>query len=109
MDAATSAVWITGAGGLIGSHLARLAARALPGRRILPIARPDLDLTDTGAVARRFQQDQPGIVLHCAALSRSPACQADPARARTERRGPPAADPPVGGTPLRLLLHRPRV
>ncbi|MBX3732076.1 MAG: SDR family oxidoreductase [Verrucomicrobiae bacterium] len=82
MDAATSAVWITGAGGLIGSHLARLAARALPGRRILPLARPDLDLTDTGAVARRFQQDQPGIVLHCAALSRSPACQADPARAR---------------------------
>jgi len=78
----SSPVWITGAGGLIGSHLARLAGRILPGRTVIPLRHAELELEDAGDVAARFTRERPGIILHCAALSRSPACQADPARAR---------------------------
>lgn len=74
--------WITGARGLIGYHLAQQAPAALPGWRIIPLGRDDLDLLDSRAVASRFAADQPGIMLHCAALSRSPACQENPALAR---------------------------
>ncbi len=74
--------WITGAAGLIGSCLARLAARhALP-FKIIPLARADLDLTDFAAVERRFLAERPGLVIHCAALSKTPDCQAHPALAR---------------------------
>jgi dTDP-4-dehydrorhamnose reductase len=74
--------WITGAGGLIGSHLARLAPQCAPGWRVVPLTRADLDLTDADATQARFHREQPQIIIHCAALSRSPACQADPALAR---------------------------
>lgn len=77
-----SAVWITGAGGLIGSHLAALAATVLPGHPALPLRHADLELEDAAAVRRRFEKERPGVILHCAALSRSPACQGDPERAR---------------------------
>jgi dTDP-4-dehydrorhamnose reductase len=40
-----------------------------------------MDLTNPAAVAARFRADAPAAVIHCAALSRSPACQADPALA----------------------------
>jgi len=82
MEPPASPVWITGAGGLIGSHLARLAGQILPGRPVVPLRHSDLELEDSAAVAARFAREQPDVILHCAALSRSPACQADPARAR---------------------------
>lgn len=72
-------IWITGANGLIGSHLVRSAAQSLTVR---PLTRPDLDLIDSAAVRRAFQHDQPRLIIHCAAISKSPACQADPALAR---------------------------
>ena len=75
-------VWITGAGGLIGSCLARLAAQYAPQFAVIPLARADLDLTDFDAVGRRFRAERPQLVIHCAAMSRSPDCQAHPARAR---------------------------
>jgi dTDP-4-dehydrorhamnose reductase len=75
--------WITGAGGLIGSYLVRLAAQHAPQFKIIPLARADLDLTDVGAVERRFRAERPGLVIHCAAMSKSPDCQANPALART--------------------------
>ena len=80
--------WITGANGLIGSHLARTAFTHPPTHSltspltIRALTRRDLDLTDFPAVRRAFQQDQPQLIIHCAAISKSTACQADPALAR---------------------------
>jgi dTDP-4-dehydrorhamnose reductase len=41
-----------------------------------------LDLTDFAAVRQEFQRQRPRLVIHCAALSKSPECQANPALAR---------------------------
>jgi len=75
-------VWITGAGGLIGNWLVRLAPEHADGAEIIPLTRKDLELTDTSAVRRRFERERPSLVIHCAALSKSPECQANPALAR---------------------------
>ena len=75
------AIWITGAGGLIGHDLV-LAAPAEARPALVPLTRTRLDLTDASAVRSALQRDRPRLVFHCAALSRSPACQADPAGAR---------------------------
>jgi dTDP-4-dehydrorhamnose reductase len=48
---------------------------------VLGLTRVQLDLTDLPAVSRRFAEDRPQLVIHCAALSKSPECQADPAGA----------------------------
>jgi dTDP-4-dehydrorhamnose reductase len=74
--------WITGAGGLIGSYLVDLAGKFAPAFQVIPLTRTDLDLTDFAAVERRFRGDSPRLVIHCAAMSKSPACQAQPALAR---------------------------
>lgn len=75
--------WITGANGLIGSHLARTAARFAPGWQVIPLTRQRLELTDLAAVTRVFTAQKPALVIHCAALSRSAACQTDPGLAET--------------------------
>lgn len=72
--------WITGAGGLIGSHL---VSTAPAGWQVRGLTRDALDLTSFSAVERAFRQDAPALVIHCAALSRSPACQENPPLART--------------------------
>ena len=89
--------WITGAGGLIGSYLERTA----PARwRARPLTRQILDLTDKTALEQLFRKDQPALVLHCAALSKSVACEKDPPLARelnvevTQRLAALAADIP---------------
>ncbi len=74
--------WITGAAGLIGNYLLQLAPRCTPGWRVIGLTRADLDLTDFAALRRRFQADRPALVIHCAALSRTPECEARPALAR---------------------------
>lgn len=74
--------WVTGAAGLIGNYLVQLAPRYAPGWRVVGLTRADLDLCDTPAVRRRFAAERPALVIHCAALSRSPACEANPALAR---------------------------
>lgn len=71
-------VWITGAGGLMGSHLARSATDFAPGWQIAVLTRERLELTDFQAVARAFTAQRPSLVIHCAALSRGAACQANP-------------------------------
>jgi len=70
--------WITGAGGLIGNHLARIAPKVAPEWEILGLTRAELDLSDFDAVRAAFRRQRPHLVIHCAALSRSPVCQADP-------------------------------
>ena len=75
-------VWVTGAGGLIGRYLVEGAAEGAPGVRTLGLTREQLDLTDFAAVRSQFRRQQPRLIIHCAALSRGPECQANPALAR---------------------------
>ncbi len=70
--------WVTGAAGLIGNYLLQLAPRYAPGWRVRGLTRADLDLTDFAALRRRLSTERPALVIHCAALSRSPACEANP-------------------------------
>jgi dTDP-4-dehydrorhamnose reductase len=73
--------WVTGANGLIGSHLIHLAKSCAPDWRLIPVVRAGFGLTDYPTVVRAFQKDRPRLIIHCAALSRSPDCQANPQRA----------------------------
>jgi dTDP-4-dehydrorhamnose reductase len=75
-------IWITGAGGLIGNYLVQSAPALAPGATIIGLTRAVLELTDAAAVRAAFQRQNPQLVIHCAALSQSPACEADPALAR---------------------------
>jgi len=75
-------VWITGAGGLIGSHLAKSAKQFTRGWKFLPLTREKLDLSDFAAVDRLFAAQPPALIIHCAGLSRTAACQADPVLAK---------------------------
>ena len=67
--------WITGANGLIGSHLVRAASRGWSARGL---TRADLELTDFSAVRATFARERPKLIIHCAALSRTPACEGNP-------------------------------
>lgn len=75
-------VWITGAGGLIGSYLARSAPRFVPGARVTALTRERLDLMDASAMRAEFRRQNPQLLIHCAALSKSPECEANPPLAR---------------------------
>lgn len=66
---------------MIGNALMTSAWRA-PGWEAVGLDRAALDLTDEQAVSRRFAADRPDAVIHCAAMSRSPACQREPKLAR---------------------------
>lgn len=74
--------WITGAGGLIGSHLWRSLPAAWPGWTARGLTRADLELTDFTAVQAAFHHDQPALIVHCAALTSTALCEQDPTRAR---------------------------
>lgn len=75
-------VWITGAGGLIGNYLVQTAPLCATSWRVAPITRAQFDLADFPAVRQAFRRQRPQLVIHCAALSRSPECQANPSSAR---------------------------
>ena len=74
--------WVTGAGGLIGRYLAETKTAGAEQFQIIPLTRTMLDLTDFAAVENRFRAEQPTLVIHCAAMSKSPDCQANPSLAR---------------------------
>ncbi len=74
--------WITGAGGLIGSHLVREAAARNLSWQVIAPTRQQLDLADFNKVREAFSRQRPGLVIHCAAMSRPTDCQAAPARAK---------------------------
>ena len=82
MNSSRPTAWITGAGGLIGNYLVQSAETCASEWEIVPLSRAHLELADFTAVRRTFQSRRPRLVIHCAALSRSPACQADPPLAR---------------------------
>lgn len=52
------------------------------GWRAVGLDRRALELTDFAAVEARFARDRPDALMHCAALSKSVACERDPALAR---------------------------
>ena len=74
--------WTTGAAGLIGNYLVQTAPQFAPGWTVQGLTRAQLDLLDFDAVRRAFQEQRPQLVIHCAAVSRSPAAQANPDLAR---------------------------
>lgn len=74
--------WITGAGGLIGSHLLRAAPLYAPRWQVVGLNRAQLELTDRDAVRRRFDAERPALIIHCAAISRSTTCETEPGLAR---------------------------
>lgn len=65
---------------MIGGYLARTAAQS--GRSARALTRSSLDILDFAAVRRLFRRDKPQWIIHCAALSQSPACQQNPQLAR---------------------------
>jgi dTDP-4-dehydrorhamnose reductase len=75
-------VWITGARGLIGNCLVQSATRLAPDWQVIGLTRAQLDVTDFNAVRGQFRARKPRLIIHCAALSRSPACQENPSLAR---------------------------
>jgi dTDP-4-dehydrorhamnose reductase len=75
-------IWITGAGGLIGNYLVQLARKHAPGIQPRGLTRATLELTDFAAVELAFKTEKPAGIIHCAALSRTPECQARPDFAR---------------------------
>jgi dTDP-4-dehydrorhamnose reductase len=70
--------WITGAGGLVGSYLVRTAARWAPDWDVRGLTRQEVDLTDERAVRRLWLEQQPVLVIHCAAISRPAVCEQNP-------------------------------
>jgi len=80
--ASKSLAWITGAAGLIGNYLVSSAPRFTPDRKVRALTRTDLDLLDFAAVRRLFADQSPALIIHCAAMSRSPECQGKPQLAR---------------------------
>src|SRR6266704_3911088 len=75
-------IWVTGAGGLIGNYLVQTAPRYAPDSRVIGLTRAQLDVTDFNAVREQFHARKPQLIVHCAALSRSPASQENPSLAR---------------------------
>jgi dTDP-4-dehydrorhamnose reductase len=71
-------VWLTGANGLIGSHLVQTAPQLAPNFRLRPLARADFDLLDFAAVEREFKKDKPQLVIHCAAITNVADAQKNP-------------------------------
>lgn len=70
--------WVTGAGGLIGNHLVQSAPQFASNWSVKGLTHAQLDLLDFDLVRREFATRQPRLIIHCAAMSRSPDCQANP-------------------------------
>ncbi len=77
-----STVWITGAGGLIGSHLVKSAPLCAPDFNVVALTRRQFDLADFPALCRSFERYQPRLIIHCAAVSKSTVCEQNPALAK---------------------------
>lgn len=74
-----STAWITGAGGLIGTQIVRAVPQQWTARGL---TRADFDLTDFAAVRAAFEQERPQLIIHCAAMSKTGACEVSPELAR---------------------------
>lgn len=77
-----SIIWITGAGGLIGNYLVQTAPLFGISFQPIGLTRASLYLLDFAAVRAAFAAQRPAAIIHCAAMSKSPDCQANPTLAR---------------------------
>lgn len=71
-------VWITGAGGLIGSYLIKTTPAKWTSR---PLMRTDVNLLEFDRVNLLMHFEKPAAIVHCAAISKNPQCDANPALA----------------------------
>ncbi|MGH9943388.1 MAG: dTDP-4-dehydrorhamnose reductase [Pyrinomonadaceae bacterium] len=71
-------ILITGAGGLVGSHMARALGSE---HQVLALKHNDLDITDAPAVKRLARDEQPSLIINCAVVGVDE-CEHDPALAR---------------------------
>jgi dTDP-4-dehydrorhamnose reductase len=71
-------VVVTGAAGLVGSHLAARLARE---HEVLALKHGDLDITDQQAVHQTIANTKPDVILNCAVLQVDD-CEKDPAKAQ---------------------------
>lgn len=87
-------ILITGATGFLGGHLVTYLSEsdfniiAVGGKNAFPLefenfslVRETVDLTDPRSVERLISEHAPKVVIHCAALAQSAACEIDPDRA----------------------------
>jgi dTDP-4-dehydrorhamnose reductase len=73
---------ITGAAGLIGQYLVKTSQRWAPDWDVTGLSRAELELTETLGVDARIHALKPDLLIHCAALSRTKACEQLPEQAR---------------------------
>lgn len=79
-------VLITGAHGLLGSEF--VAALQQRGDAVVPLGRPDLDVTDRSAAVHTITDARPDVVIHCAAWTAVDAAEDTPEEAmRVNRDG----------------------
>jgi dTDP-4-dehydrorhamnose reductase len=71
-------ILITGAAGLVGSHMARCLARE---HQVLALKHSDLDITDAIAVRNCVAEAKPAIIINCAVIQVDESEQ-DPAKAQ---------------------------
>jgi dTDP-4-dehydrorhamnose reductase len=69
---------VTGAAGLVGSHLVTRLARE---HEVLALKHGDLDITDQQAVHQRIAKTKPDVIVNCAVLQVDD-CEKDPAKAQ---------------------------
>lgn len=67
---------------MIGNYLVLLASRFAPQFEAVGLTRSKLDLLDFATVRTAFREQTPAAIIHCAAMSKSPECQANPTLAR---------------------------
>lgn len=71
-------VWVTGTGGLIGGYVTHSLSELVPGARVIPLSRKEVDLADFDRVSELFREHRPDLVIHCAGLTRTPECEQKP-------------------------------
>ncbi|MBI4748839.1 MAG: dTDP-4-dehydrorhamnose reductase [Acidobacteria bacterium] len=71
-------ILITGAGGLLGQHL---ATELKPSHRVTGCRHSDLDITKADSIAQVFDRIHPDIVVNCAAMTAVDACESERERA----------------------------
>jgi dTDP-4-dehydrorhamnose reductase len=70
--------WVTGAAGLIGNYLVRSVAARDYGYVARGLTRQEIDLTNCTAVKTLFEKEQPSLIIHCAAMTKTAECQKNP-------------------------------
>jgi len=59
-------IWVTGTGGLIGNTRPNRPA-VITSQEVVPLTRPKLDLIDLPAYGAAFRNQNPALIIHCAA------------------------------------------